>query len=101
MSIIFSRILNLLFNIPKVLSIDILVLDCIKLNVLCILALHLFHFGRENKTMATLDKEHLLSTYKVRICPSSNISYIYFLEKNPIMDLLSPPPLTIIPKIAL
>jgi hypothetical protein len=56
MFIIFSRILNLPFNIPKVRSIDIVVLDCIKLNLLCILVLHLSHFGRENKTMATLDK---------------------------------------------
>jgi hypothetical protein len=35
MSTLFSRILNLPFNIPKVPSIDVLVLDCIKFQ--CVL----------------------------------------------------------------
>jgi hypothetical protein len=45
---IFGRILNLLFNIPKVLSIDILVLNCIKFQCA-------FYFG--NSSFSTLKGE--------------------------------------------
>ncbi len=51
--------------------------------------------------MATLDKWHLLSTYKVRICPIGNSFLHLFFAKEPIHGSTSSSPITITPKITL
>jgi hypothetical protein len=62
--IILNIILNLPFTIPKSLCIDILVLNYIKFQCVLYLDSPSFCLWREN--MVTLDKQHFLSTYKVR-----------------------------------
>ncbi len=50
--------------------------------MLYILATHLSHLWRDNKTMATLDKRHFPSTYKVKIFPSPHSFLCLLFEKE-------------------
>jgi hypothetical protein len=85
MFIIFNRILNLPLNIPKAFCIDILVLNYIKFQGVLYFDSPSFAPLKENKIMATLDKQHFLSTYKVRFL------HMFFEKKTQSWILLAYP----------
>ncbi len=79
MSTLFSKILNLhsksFFHWHPYIRLY-------KIPMFFVLVVHIFHLWKVNKTMVTLDKQHFLSTYKVRICLSSHkFLHLFFGQK--------------------